>query len=211
MGIPWRVAFALQKDGWYLRNDIIWFKQNPMPESVKDRCTTSHEHIFLLAKSRQYYYDQDAIREPHKEESLERYNYGLQSKAPKDGYNRAGSDTGAFKCDKMKDHINLKGRNKRDVWEIPTKGFPEAHFAVYPPDLIRPCIKAGCPDDGIVLDPFMGAGTTALVSLQEGKNFVGIELNRDYIDIAYKRIRHFGKKYYDMISDDNKPEQEQLF
>jgi len=199
----WDVVLEDKPHVFALGSGVLSHNSNPMPESVKDRCTTSHEHIFLLAKSKQYYYDQDAIREPHKEESLKRYNYGLHLKAPKDGFNKGGSDTGAFKCERMGDHIDHSGRNKRDVWEVPTKGFPEAHFAVYPPDLIRPCIKAGCPDDGIVLDPFTGAGTTALVSLQERKNFIGIEINKEYIDIAYKRISNYGKKYYDKVSDGN--------
>ncbi len=177
VGIPWRVAFALQDDGWYLRNDIIWHKPNPMPESVTDRCTTSHEHIFLMSKSKDYYYDQNAIKE--------RANYAGENR----GKSRNISPDGKTEMDnKVYDT-----RNKRDVWEINTKPFPEAHFAVYPPDLIRPCIKAGCPEDGIVLDPFIGAGTTAYVAKEQDCNYVGIELNEEYIEIAEDRISEVQK------------------
>jgi len=203
VGIPWRVAFALQKDGWYLRNDIIWHKSSAMPESVKDRCTTSHEHIFLLAKSKQYYYDNEAIKEPAKSEPQprERPNgVSVEEQGKREGEGDITANCG----------VDEK-RNKRDVWKVNTKSFPEAHFAVYPPELIRPCIKAGCPEDGVVLDPFIGAGTTALVALRENKNFVGIELNQEYIDIAYKRIGKFDKNYYQELPEDKKPKQKQLF
>jgi DNA modification methylase len=145
IGIPWRCAFALQADGWYLRSDVIWAKMNPMPESVVDRPTKAHEYVFLLAKSERYWWDQEAIREPHKKDSLKRYEYGLQATAPKDGYISAGSDTGAFKCERVGDHINYAGRNKRTVWSIATKPFPSAHFAVMPEALVEPCLLAGCP------------------------------------------------------------------
>ena len=198
VGIPWRVAFALQEDGWYLRNDIIWHKPNPMPESVKDRCTTSHEHIFLLAKSKKYYFNQENIKEPMVGQPHKPGNKKLDiSRNDHNQMQKVWGENGMA--------------NKRSVWKVTTKPFSEAHFAVYPPDLIRPCIKAGCPDDGIVLDPFMGAGTSALVALQEGKQFVGVELSQDYIDIAHKRIGEFDKSYYDELPEDKKPEQDQLF
>jgi len=152
IGIPWRVAFALQADGWWLRQDIIWHKPNPMPESVEDRCTKAHEYIFLLSKKSHYYYDHEAI----KEESILR-----------DGK-----------------------KNKRSVWKVNTKGYKGAHFAVYPKNLILPCILAGCPEGGNVLDPFTGSGTTAVVALENNRNFVGTELNPDYIKLAEKRIAH---------------------
>jgi len=210
VGIPYRVAFALQEQGWYLRNDIIWHKPNAMPESVKDRCTTSHEHIFLLTKSKNYYFNQDAIREPVTESTKERYNYGWggnQQRGYVNGEQNHFSDYVGTK--KAKEDIK-KGRNKRDVWTVTTQPFPEAHFAVYPLDLIRPCVKAGCPEDGVVLDPFMGAGTTALVALQEDKNFMGFELNKEFIDIAYKRIGKLDKEYYKELPEEKKPKQQQL-
>lgn len=157
IGIPWKVAFALQADGWYLRQDIIWHKPNPMPESCTDRCTKSHEYIFLLSKSNKYYYNQKAIKESHKGDSLKRWEED--------------------------------GKNKRSVWIVPTKPFKQAHFATFPPKLIEPCVRAGCPKDGIVLDPFMGAGTTAFVSIENNKNFIGFELNQESIDIANQRIK----------------------
>lgn len=175
IGIPWMVAFALRADGWYLRQDIIWNKPNPMPESVTDRCTKAHEYIFLLSKSQQYYYDYEALREkaitkPHKmggkQTSADRNDGDRQSVVIGDGF-----------------------ANKRSVWTVTTKPFSEAHFATFPEDLIVPCIKAGCPEKGIVIDPFMGAGTTGLVARKLTRNFVGIELNPEYIKIAENRIR----------------------
>jgi len=147
VGIPWRVAFALQADGWYLRQDIIWHKPNPMPESVQDRCTKSHEYIFLLRKSAKYYYDNEAIK------------YGPENS------------------------------NKRSVWSIPVASYSEAHFATYPPELIKPCILAGCPEGGTVLDPFGGSGTTAQVATQLNRNAVLCELNPEYVEIAKKRLQ----------------------
>lgn len=175
IGIPWRVAFALQADGWYLRQDIIWHKPNPMPESVRDRCTKAHEYIFMFAKSPRYYFDFEAIREPevcgrmrgpalHPDAKSTNGNGGL-SRRKSDGK-----------------------RNRRSVWEVNTKPFKEAHFATYPPDLIEPCILAGCPEGGTVLDPFFGAGTTGLVAQQHGRNWIGCELNPDYADIARRRL-----------------------
>ena len=150
IGIPWRVALALQEDGWYLRQDIIWHKPNPMPESVKDRCTKAHEYIFLLSKNAHYYFDHDAIQEEASQE--------------------------------------LETKNKRSVWTVNTRPYKEAHFAVFPTDLIEPCIKAGCPKDGHVLDPFGGSGTTGLVADRLNRNATIIELNKEYIKIAEDRI-----------------------
>jgi len=175
IGIPWMVAFALRADGWYLRQDIIWNKPNPMPESVTDRCTKAHEYIFLLSKSQQYYYDADTVKEKeksvHKGDSVGGRKYvdvGLQG----------GSS-----------FFSSGFANKRSVWTVTTKPFSEAHFATFPEDLIAPCIKAGCPEKGIVLDPFMGAGTTAVVCKKLHRNYIGFELNSKYIKIAEKRIR----------------------
>ena len=181
VGIPWRVAFALQADGWYLRQDIIWAKPNPMPESVTDRCTKSHEYIFLLSKSPKYFFDNEAIKEPT---------------VTKDDTNR---DRDTTKLNNVPGRTKMMGlktnnydlRNKRDVWTCSTKPFKEAHFATFPETLIEPMVKAGCPKGGIVLDPFMGAGTTALVAKKLGRNYLGCELNSEYIKIAEKRINNY--------------------
>lgn len=219
VGIPWRVAFALQESGWYLRQDIIWHKPNPMPESVEDRCTKAHEYIFLMSKSSKYYYDIDKIREPHGADErlngIERARkYGYNGKSTyQDWYNkqRQGKDwvnkkeTGdklTFSTRKAKttfpNLIHPIGVNKRSVWTISTQAFSGAHFATFPEDLIRPCILAGCPSGGIVFDPFMGAGTTALVVKKNGCNFLGCELNPAYIEMANKRIsqEYLFNKYF---------------
>lgn len=172
IGIPWRVAFALQADGWYLRQDIIWHKPNPMPESVKDRCTKAHEYIFLLSKSSKYYFDHDAIKEPA--------TYAGQMRGgSKNRYeqNAAGMDCKVYDT-----------RNKRSVWTVKPQPFKGAHFATFPPDLIEPCILAGCPTDGVVLDPFGGSGTTAEVARKHGRNSILIELNPTYVEIARQRL-----------------------
>ena len=180
IGIPWRVAFALQADGWYLRQDIIWHKPNPMPESVTDRCTKSHEYIFLLSKSQTYYYDNEAIKEPSKWSGDQRAGYGrLHYRGKREGLKGTGQENFVSITEK---------RNKRDVWEVPVKPFSEAHFATFPEDLIKPCILAGCPESGLVYDPFMGAGTTAYVSKKLGRHFLGSELNPEYINICNERI-----------------------
>jgi DNA modification methylase len=176
IGIPWRVAFALQADGWYLRQDIIWHKPNPMPESVTDRCTKAHEYIFLLSKSKKYYFDNEAI----KEESVE------PQRAREKGNGESAVDTKTRGYDG--NCGNTGKRNKRDVWTVTTKPFKEAHFATFPEKLITPCVLAGCPENGIVLDPFMGSGTTALVAYKNNRNYVGCELNEEYIKLAEKRI-----------------------
>lgn len=185
MGIPWRVAFALQADGWYLRSDIIWHKPNPMPESITDRPTKAHEYVFLLAKSERYYYDAAAIAEeavgpaggnvkPTKgaESPLMRTRTGLH--AAQERARQAGGFT---------------TRNKRTVWSVTTQPYDGAHFATFPPALVEPCILAGCPEGGTVLDPFSGAGTTGLVADRLQRNAVLIELNPDYAQMAEQRIR----------------------
>lgn len=180
VGIPWRVAFALQAQGWYLRSDIIWYKPNAMPESVKDRPTKAHEYIFLLAKSERYYYDADAIKEKA------RKPHWTFTKAARLQRNQASGGAVTGGCgDKVSQGPY---RNKRTVWEVATKPFKEAHFATFPPDLIKPCILAGCPVDGIVLDPFMGSGTTALVARSLQRHYAGIELNPEYVEMAKKRL-----------------------
>jgi DNA modification methylase len=178
IGIPWRVAFALQQDGWYLRQDIIWHKPNPMPESVTDRCTKSHEYIFLLTKSANYYYDAESIKEPAQ-------NWGTRD--------RSNFRNGTK--DKLLIHHGLKdanfaelGRNKRSVWKINTQPYKEAHFAVFPEKLPELCIKAGSKKGDIVLDPFFGSGTTGYVAQRLYRKWLGIELNPEYIKIANKRF-----------------------
>jgi DNA modification methylase len=175
LGMPWRVALALKDDGWYLRQDIIWHKPNPMPESVRDRCTKSHEYLFLLAKSERYYFDSDAILELSVE----------FSKTP----NRPRVDPDSRKgiTDLRVDGVSQCGvketRNKRSVWTVPTTAFSGAHFATFPRALIEPCILAGAPAGGIVLDPFMGSGTTAQVATDLGRQFIGCELNPEYVKL----------------------------
>jgi len=256
-GIPWRVAFSLQRDGWFLRNDIIWMKPNPMPESVTDRCTTSHEHIFLFSKNKKYWFDQDAIREPLEKSSKKRLRYGYGGSKGQEKKKVSSINTKTI--EKSKDKQLSKGRNKRDVWEITTKSFAPAHFAVFPPELPRTCVKAGCPpkvcgecgkpyerdvehkrirrdelpendsryrpnkyngeyadingkgdagysknihkgweqvcgcstdevESGVVLDPFIGAGTTGLVAKQLNRNWIGVDIKEEYREMALERI-----------------------
>lgn len=186
IGIPWRVAFALQADGWYLRQDIIWSKPNPMPESVEDRCTKAHEYIFLMSKKPHYYYDFEAIKEPLAESSVSRLQQNIESQT---GSTRANG--GAKTNGNMKAVGNLSSglKNKRSVWTVNAKGYKGAHFAVYPEDLVAPCVLAGCPKDGTVFDPFTGSGTTAVVALKNGRNYIGTELNPEYVSIAEDRIK----------------------
>ena len=229
LGIPWMAAFALRSNGWYLRQDIIWHKPNPMPESVTDRCTKSHEYIFLMSKSPKYYYDQDAIRTTVKDSTVQRMMQQIEEQkgservpgktngtmkavgpgrkpAPQD--NRGGNQgsttgikayshrgTGDKKLTGHSGNFDSDGNligdgmaNKKSVWTVTTKPFSDAHFATFPQDLIVDCIKAGCPEGGIVLDPFMGAGTTALVARKLNRNYIGFELNNKYIIISEKRI-----------------------
>lgn len=183
LGIPWRVAFALQADGWYLRQDIIWSKPNPMPESVTDRCTKAHEYIFLLSKSQRYYFDQEAIAE----ESIT-----LDARAPYAPAHSLPTSIGhvrpAIKMGMRRNGDDFTTRNRRSVWTVTTKPYSEAHFATFPPDLITPCILAGCPEDGVVCDPFAGSGTTLAEAKRLGRRAVGSELNPSYCEIAIRRI-----------------------
>ncbi|OJV39333.1 MAG: hypothetical protein BGO29_07545 [Bacteroidales bacterium 36-12] len=187
IGVPWMLAFSLRERGWYLRQDIIWHKPNPMPESIKDRCTKAHEYIFLLSKSPKYYFDHTALQEPAKYD-------GRKENQRKASKKYLQPDTGAPLQTISKggerwtvvDGIYI--RNKRDVWSVPTRAFKGAHFATFPPDLIRTCIAAGCPHGGVVLDPFMGAGTTAVVAQELGRNYIGVELNPQYVGIAQQRV-----------------------
>jgi len=177
IGIPWMLAFALRADGWWLRQDIIWNKPNPMPESVKDRCTKSHEYIFLLSKSKQYFYDNEAIKEPVKQD------WGTRDRT-NGKYHNPGSG--------LAPHSGLSKsydrKNKRSVWTVTNKPYKGAHFACFPPDLIEPCILAGSEENDIVLDPFMGSGTTAMVAKKHNRNYLGCELHEDYASLQTDRI-----------------------
>jgi len=176
IGIPWLFAFAMRNDGWYLRQDIIWHKPNPMPESVRDRCTKSHEYIFLFSKNRKYYYNNEAIKEPAKD-------WGTRDRTNGKYHNQG---TG------LQPHSGLTKsypkKNKRSVWSVTVKPYKEAHFATYPPDLIEPCIKAGSEKGDIVLDPFMGSGTTAMVAKSLGRDYIGCELHEDYGNLINDRV-----------------------
>lgn len=202
IGIPWRVAFALQADGWYLRSDIIWHKPNPMPESVTDRPTSAHEHIFLLSKSARYFYDSEAVKEAAVAADLGEMDGGSQR--ARDGSNANGGRN--YRTDKQRGHgrrhagfngrwdampkaeQQALGRNLRNVWTVATQPYSDAHFATFPPALIEPCIKAGCPTGGVVLDPFGGAGTTGMVADRLGRNAILIELNPAYAAMTSNRI-----------------------
>lgn len=229
IGIPWRVAFALQADGWYLRSDIIWHKPNPMPSSVLDRPTSAHEYVFLLSKSRKYYYDADAIREPLAASSVERLSQDVEHQQGSDRANAGGKTNGAMKAVSKRNDFERDGSgprhtqrgqqnavrfggnkggenptysgnpwtpgvgaNKRDVWTIATAGFRGPHYAVMPRALVLPCILAGSPPDGIVLDPFLGSGTVADVALGCGRSFVGYDVNPEYCDLARERLGLWG-------------------
>lgn len=207
IGIPWRVAFALQEDGWYLRRDIIWHKLNPMPESVRDRPSTAHEYLFLLTKQPKYYYDADAIVEPVSQNTHARLSQDVAAQVGSTRANGGGKTNGTMKAvgrgpktqpagKGIKNNesfaaacsLPVTHRNKRSVWSLSTEAFSEAHFATYPPALIEPCILAGCPEGGTVLDPFGGAGTTGLVADRLGRNAILIELNPEYAAIAERRL-----------------------
>ena len=176
IGIPWMLAFALRADGWYLRQDIIWHKPNPMPESVRDRCTKSHEYLFLLSKNKKYYYDNESIKEPAKD-------WGTRDRT-KGKYHNKGTG--------LQPHSGLtksySKKNKRSVWSITNKPYKGSHFAVFPPDLIKPCILAGSQVNDIILDPFMGSGTTAMVAKSLGRYYIGCELHEDYGKLIKNRI-----------------------
>ncbi|WP_151838700.1 DNA-methyltransferase [Acinetobacter radioresistens] len=217
IGIPWRVAFALQADGWYLRQDIIWHKPNPMPESVTDRCAKAHEYIFLLSKSRKYYFDHESIKEPVAESSLKRISQDIESQAgsmrvpgktngsmkavcsrsPRDSFKRADSKRaqvlpgqvyGTHRVNRAESEYDLLTRNKRSVWQVSTKPYKGAHFAAFPIDLIEPCIYAGSRENDLVFDPFMGSGTTAAAAVLNGRQYLGCELNQSYEILQKERI-----------------------
>jgi DNA modification methylase len=209
IGIPWMLAFALRADGWYLRQDIIWHKPNPMPESVQDRCTKAHEYIFLLSKSKNYYFDHGAIKEPVQEESILRMQRGVSdthknvngapgqsphsmNKPRKNMKNMQedGQSPNSFHKSRQNGEPDViyENRNKRSVWTVTTKPYSGAHFAVFPSDLIEPCILAGAPVGGIVLDPFMGSGTTAQVAQHLGRQYLGCELNLSYKKLQDQRL-----------------------
>lgn len=215
IGIPWRVAFALQDDGWWLRSDIIWAKPNPMPESVVDRPTKAHEYMFLLAKSERYYYDAEAIKEPSQfragnaatfartgpvaqhvlpGQSAAQHRPERKGKAGKNSFRGQGSEREGATGPANRDGRDLESvgygpnRNRRDVWTVATIPYPGAHFATFPPALIKPCVLAGCPVGGTVLDPFAGSGTTLAVSTSLGRNSIGIEISPAYIEMAHRRI-----------------------
>lgn len=192
IGIPWMLAFALRADGWYLRQDIIWHKPNPMPESVRDRCTKAHEYIFLLSKSERYFFDSEAIKEPCVNQKMPgrnmtdtRENYGAGN-----GGNSGLRDLKArYKNGDWPTH-----RSKRSVWNVPVVAYKGAHFATFPPALIEPCILAGSRSGDIVLDPFMGSGTTAMVALRHDRQYLGCELNPDYAALQQERIASVTKE-----------------
>lgn len=202
LGIPWRVAFALQADGWYLRQDIIWHKPNPMPESVRDRCTKAHEYIFMLSKNAKYYYDADAVAEPVAASTRTRMAQDVDAQAGSDRV--PGKTNGRMKAvlkkqdghgrrhagfnDRYFGRAQPETRNRRSVWTVTTKPFKEAHFATFPVDLIEPCILAGSPVGGTVLDPFGGSGTTGVAALKHGRKAVLCELNKEYVEIAERRL-----------------------
>jgi site-specific DNA-methyltransferase (adenine-specific) len=184
IGIPWMLAFALRADGWYLRQDIIWHKPNPMPESVKDRCTKSHEYIFLLSKSPKYYFDSDAIRQSHKR-IWDSTNGGNLADV---GHKKAGKIETKNTHPKGYPLPNPLGANKRSVWTVTTKPYNGAHFATFPPDLIEPCVLAGCPEGGTVIDPFGGSGTVAGVAVKHNRLSVLCELNTEYHTLIRDRV-----------------------
>lgn len=206
IGVPWMLAFALRADGWYLRQDIVWNKSNCMPESLRDRCTRSHEFIFLLSKSAKYYFDEEAISEPIAGSSTKRYlqnlehqrgserqpgkkNGPMKAALPRFGGEKYGTSSSEETRTKSgKEYVPALRRNKRDVWTVSTAGFRGAHFATFPEKLIEPCVLAGSPRGGVVLDPFMGSGTTGAVAKRLGRSFIGIEINQEYCEIARRRI-----------------------
>lgn len=223
IGIPWRVAFALQADGWYLRQDIIWHKPNPMPESITDRCTKAHEYIFLFSKSRKYFFDHHAIKEPVAESSLKRLNQNIDkqtgssrvpnkhngpmkvvySRSARDNFKRVDSKravvipnqtAGTHREERPDSEYDLLTRNKRSVWQVSTKPYKGALFATYPIDLIEPCILAGSRIGDVVFDPFMGSGTTAAAALKNDRKYLGCELNQSYEQLQDERLKKFERE-----------------
>lgn len=181
IGIPWMLAFALRNDGWYLRQDIIWSKPNPMPESVRDRCTKSHEYIFLFSKNKKYFFDQDSIKEDCVVTNADKIKFGG---------NKYGDNTDShFQTYSGNEYMANGKRNKRDVWNVSVSSCSEAHFATYPLELCEPCIKAGSRMGGVVLDPFSGSGSTGIAATRIGRDYIGIELNREYVEITKRRAR----------------------
>jgi len=198
IGIPWKLAFALQANGWYLRQEIIWHKPNPMPESVTDRCTKAHETVFMLVKERYYFYNSEAVLEDSvtnaKHKNWKDKNYDQTMLANKQANGVKGRPSG------VAGYTKPGKRNRRSVWTIPVKPFKGTHFAVMPTALVEPCILAGCPEDGIVLDPFMGSGTVAEVATSLGRHWIGIELNKDYISLVKNRLDSIKSNRKDLFS-----------
>lgn len=208
IGIPWMLAFALRDDGWYLRDDIIWAKPNPMPESVRDRCTKSYEHILMLSKSPHYYFDGEAISEPIADSTAKRFSQNVEAQAGSSkaygktkgnmkacksryGGNKYTATPEVFNRTKSGNMYSYRPRrNKRNVWTVSTKPYKGAHFATFPPDLIEPCILAGSRVGGIVIDPFVGSGTTAEVAQRLGREYIGIEINSEYELLIRKRLKN---------------------
>ena len=191
IGIPWLLAFALRKDGWYLRQDIIWHKPNAMPESVKDRCTRAHEYIFMLSKSARYYYDHETIKEPAVSTNLKKFIDSNKNKQR--GHSRRHTGFNGQYADQLKKNGAPKTRNRRSVWTIPTKPYAGAHFAVFPFNLIEPCVLACSKPEDTILDPFMGSGTTGIVALLHGRKFIGIDINPKYCQMAKERLEGTAK------------------
>lgn len=188
IGIPWMLAFALRENGWFLRSDIIWSKPNPMPSSVSDRCTSSHEYIFMLSKCQKYYFDAEAIKEPCVTPPKPKPKKSANNDSKTDKQGELGKQTYTGFNKRYFSKQPPATRNKRDVWVVPARPYAGAHFATFPPNLIEPCILAGSRDGGTVLDPFMGSGTTCMVAKQNGRGYIGIELNPEYVQLAKGRI-----------------------
>lgn len=203
LGMPWRVALALKSDGWLLRSDCIWQKPNAMPSSTKTRPTTDHEYIFFFTKSRDYYYNADAIREPHVTFSEQsrmrggRGHFGKRGSTPESGKNSGSSNLHDARWDQA---FHPLGRNKRTVWSISLSKFREAHFAVFPESLVETCIKAGSPEGGLVLDPFLGSGTTAVVAKRLGRGYLGIDCVKDYCEMAGRRLEGWSKAAFRKVA-----------
>jgi DNA modification methylase len=194
IGIPWMLAFALRADGWYLRQDIIWHKPNPMPESVRDRCTKAHEYVFLLSKSERYFFDSEAMREPASDNPI---SAARRNRADFCTVGTKAIQGTGFGQSGQGENAKYKGetRNRRSVWTVATKPYKGAHFATFPTALVEPCILVGSRPGDIVLDPFMGSGTTAQVAMQHGRQYLGCELNLEYEQLQQERINQFGSLF----------------